>query len=170
MTKITAEEIMNLMFLPVTDIKVVEILDALGMNQPSLGEEYEMEGKISTEGKEMSGITICFEALDRNSQNGEPITRQIDFYEEHKVPFPLGLHKNDDYETVIEKIGRKPDFCTKPMPWSKKWVFSFRGKEIGIGINFKKDMKSINNIIVQKFNQEIVEASEFIFPCKDLEK
>jgi len=170
MTKITAEEIIDLMFLPITDSKVVETLDALGIEQPSLDEEYEMEGRIAIIDIDNSGLQFEFEEQEGYDEDGIPSLQTIAFSEEHKVLFPLNLHKNDDYESVIEKIGRKPDFCTKPMPWSKKWVFSFRGKEIGIGINFKKDMKSINNIIVQKFNQEIVEASEFIFPCKDLEK
>ena len=170
MKEITTEKIIELMFLPITDIKVVETLDALGMEQPSLDEEYEMEGRVWTEGEEVSGIVICFERTDTHSEDGEPVVTQIDFYEEHKVIFPLNLHKDDDYSTVIEKIGREPDFCTKPMPWSKKWVFPFGEKEIGVGVNFQKDMKSINNIIVQEFNRERVETSEFVFPCKELEE
>jgi len=171
MTNITAEEIVKLMFLPVTDTKVVETLEALGVEQPSLDEEYEMEGQVWTEGEEKSGISILFEAADRNSANGEPIVEQIDFYEEHKVPFPFALHKSDDYETVIKKMNRKPDFCTKPpMQWSKTWVITLGENEIGIGINFKDDMKSIRNIVVQKFNRKNVEKSEFIFPCNELEK
>jgi len=170
MKEITAEKIIELMFLPITDISVVETLDALGIEQPSLDEEYEMEGRVWTEGEEVSGISICFEATDTHSEDAEPVVTQIDFYEEHKVVFPLNLHKDDDYNTVIEKIGRKPDFCTKPMPWSKKWVFLFGGKEIGVGVNFQKDMKSINNIIVKEFNRGSVESSEFIFPCKELEE
>ena len=170
MKSIQAEDIIDLMFLPVTNIKVVEILDALGMNQPSLGEEYEMEGRISTEGKEMSGITICFEALDRNSKNGDPITKQIDFYEEHKVPFPLGLHKNDDYTTVVKKIGKKPDFCFTILETSKQWVLPYKDKEISYTVHFKEGLKSINTIVIGKFSRSVVEASEFIFPCDELEK
>ena len=171
MTKITAEEIIDLMFLPITDTRVVETLDTLGIEQPSLDEEYEMEGRIWTEGEEENGIAISFKAPDTYSDDAEPLVNQIDFYNENKIFLPLNLHKSDSYATVIEKIGRKPDFCTKPpMQWSKKWVYLFNGKEIGVGVNFKEDMKSINNIVVQKFNREDVEKSPFLFPCKELEE
>jgi len=169
MTNITSKEIIDLMFLPVTDTKVVETLDALGMEQPSLDEKYEMEGRICAEGEETSGITICFEAPDRNSANGEPIVEQIDFYEEIKVTFPLGIHKSDDYETVIEKIGRKPDFCDNVLDTFKQWVFPYKDTEITYCVQFKKGFKGIDTIVVGEFDREGIDEDPFIFPCNELE-
>ena len=170
MKKIQAEDIIDLMFLPVTDIKVVETIDDLGMEQPSLDDKYEMDGSISTEGSATSGITICFEAPDRNSAEGEPTTYQVDFYEEHKVDFPLGLHKDDSFETVIKKIGRQPDFCITLLDSSKKWVYPYKNKEINYTVHFKKNLQSINSIVIANFNRVSVEADEFVFPCDELKK
>jgi hypothetical protein len=170
MTKITAEEIIDLMFLPITDSKVVETLDALGIEQPSLDEEYEMEGRIAIIDIDNSGLQFEFEEQEGYDEDGIPSLQTIAFSEEHKVLFPLNLHKSDDYETVIEKIGRKPDFCDNVLDTFKQWVFSYKEKELTYCVQFKNGFKSINTIVVNEFNRESVEASEFIFPCKDLEK
>ena len=169
MKKITAKDIIELMFLPITDTKVVETLNTLGIEQPSLGEEYAMEGSIWTEGEETSGIAINFEAKDRNSNNGEPRVEQIDFYDEKRVDFPYGLHKKDDFETVVKKMGRKPDFCSKRLPSSKQWVFPFEDTELTMAVHFKPDMKSINTIVIGEFERDGIEEDEFIFPCDELE-
>jgi len=99
-----------------------------------------------------------------------PFLNTIAFAQEQKVSFPFGLHKKDSFETVIKKIGRNPDFCNKRMSWSKQWVFSLRDMEIVYAVHFKRDMKSINTIVVMKFNRKRVEVNEFIFPCEELEE
>ena len=170
MTQITAEKMIELMFLPVTDTKVVETLDTLGIEQPSLDEEYEMEGRITIIDIENSGLQFEFEEQEEYDEDGIPSLQTIAFSEEHKVLFPLNLHKSDDYETVIKKIGRKPDFCITIMSWSKQWVFPFKDKEIVYSIHFNKDMKSIDELVVSKFEREGIEDDEFIFPCEELEK
>ncbi len=170
MKKITAEEIIDLISLPLTDIKVIETLDALGIEQPVLDEEYKMEGELWTEGEEKIGVAILFAESDMRRDDGEPLVEQIDFYHEEKVPFPLGLHKSDGYETVIKKLGRKPDFCIKLTPWRKQWVFPFDDKELVYAIHFKSNMKSIDSLVVAEFDRESVEKDEFVFPCSELEK
>jgi hypothetical protein len=147
----------------------VETLDALGIDQPSLDEEYEMEGRITIIDIDNSGLQFEFKEQEGYDEDGIPSLRKIAFSEEHKVLFPLNLHKSDDYETVIEKIGRKPDFCIKPRPWSKEWVFPFGDKEISYTIHFQKDMTSIHGIVVTEFDRSDVESCEVIFPCEELE-
>jgi len=170
MNKLAAEEIINLLFLPMSDEKLLDIFEKLNIEVPVLDEEYEMEGSVWTEGEETSGIAIEFTKPNDYSEDADPIVKQIDFYNEFKVSFPFGLHKEDSLETVIKKIGRNPDFCNKRMSWSKQWVSPLRDMEIVYAVHFKRDMKSINTIVITKFNRKSVEADEFIFPCEELEE
>ena len=167
----TAEEIIDLMFLPLTDNKVVETLDSLGIEQPSLDEKYEMEGRIAIIDTDNSGLQFEFEELDDYDAEGEPILTTIAFDDEKSVSFPYSLHKNDSYETVVQKMGRGPDFCLKsPMEWSKQWVFPFKNSELTMAVHFKPNMESINTIVVGEFEREGIEEDPFIFPCNELEK
>ncbi len=165
----TAEEIIDLMFLPLTDNKVVETLDSLGIEQPSLDEKYEMEGRIAIIDTDNSGLQFEFEELDDYDAEGEPILTTIAFDDEKRVSFPYGLHKNDSYETVVQKMGRNPDFCSKRLSFSKQWVFPFKNSELTMAVHFKPNMEGINTIVVGEFDRARVEKSESIFPCNELE-
>ena len=112
-----------------------------------------------------------FEFEEANNSNSTmPILSTLAFAEEHKTDFPYGLHKKDDFETVVKKMGRKPDFCDKDMFWSKQWVFPFKDTELTMAVHFKPDMKSINTIVIGEFERDGIEEDEFIFPCDELER
>ena len=172
MNKIPAEEILELLFLPISDPKVVEMLDALGIAQPAIDEAYEIDGRISIIDDENSGLQFEFEELDGSNADGMPIVSIIAFSQERKVAFPFGIHKTDDYETVCEKIGRKPDYCTKRRKESKQWLLPPQnGRETSMGVNFQKDFKGgVNNIVIREFKREVIENSLFIVPCEELEE
>ena len=169
MNKIDGQTLVELVGLEASDEKVLNALQALGMEMPAFDEKFEMDGRVAVYTDDET-FDIVFMENNEHSESGEPIVEQVDFYDEKSVSFPYGLHKSDSFETVVQKMGRNPDFCAKsPMEWSKKWVFPFGNEELGIGVNFKKDMKSIDEIVVKKFNRENVKNSPFIFPCNELE-
>jgi len=172
MNKLAAEEIVNLLFLPMSDEKLLGIFEKLDIEVPALDEEYKMEGEISIIDDENSGLQFQFEEPTVYSEDGMPFLNTIAFAQEQKVSFPFGLHKKDSFETVIKKIGRNPDFCDKGWKESKQWLLGFiNDKEVSMGVNFKKDFKGgINNIVVSEFIRDGLEEDPYIFPCKELEQ
>lgn len=168
MSKIEGQTLIELVGLEASDERVLNALEALGMEMPTFDEKFEMEGRVAVYTDDES-LDIVFMTSEGISQSGDPIVEQIDFYEETKASFPYSLHKSDSFETVVQKMGRKPDFCDKILGNSKQWVFPFGDTELVMAIHFKKNMKSINTIVVGEFEREGLEEDPFIFPCEELE-
>jgi len=166
--EINGNALVELIGIEASDEKVLEVFTTLGMDMPLFDEQFEFDGRIAVYDNDKT-LDIAFVENEDMDNIGEPIVKQVDFYNENKVSFPLDLHKNDDYETVIKKLGRKPDFCDNILDTFKQWVFQYKDKEITYCVQFKKGFKSINTIVVSEFNRESVEKSEYIFPCSELE-
>ncbi len=169
MNEVKAEELMELLFLPMTDIKVVEMLDKLGAEQPIIDETYYERGRVSVHDEENSGVDFVFSELDGKSLDGEPVLTQIDFSEDYKVTLPFGIDFYDTYNQVCDKIGEKADYCFKRLPDTRQWIRpSANNIEVSVTLHFSDDeLSTIESIVVSDFDRKSVEKNEFIFPCKD---
>ena len=169
MSKIDGQTLVELVGLEASDEKVLNALQALGMEMPAFDEKFEMDGRVAVYTDDET-FDIVFMENNEHSESGEPIVEQVDFYDEKSVSFPYGLHKSDSFETVVQKMGRNPDFCSKRLSFSKQWVFPFKDRELTMAVHFKLNMESINTIVVGEFDRARVEKSESIFPCNELEE
>jgi len=171
MNKLNGQKLVELVGLEASNKKVLDSLQALGMEMPLFDEKFEIDGHVAVY-DDAETVDIVFVKNNNHSHSGEPVVEQVDFYNEDKAVFPLGLHKENDYKTAISIIGRNPDFCDKDWKESKQWILGFiNGKEISMGVNFKKDFKGgINNIVVSEFIRDGLEEDPYIFPCKELEQ
>lgn len=169
MNKVKAEELMGLLFLPMTDIKVIEMLDKLGAEQPIIDETYYERGRVSVHDEENSGVDFVFSELDGKSLDGEPVLTQIDFSEDYKVTLPFGIDFYDNYNQVCDKIGKKADYCDRQLSAWRQWVLpAINNLEVSITLHFSDDeLSTIESIVVSDFEREGIEEDEFIFPCKD---
>ena len=169
MSKIDGQTLVELVGLEASDEKVLNALQALGMEMPAFDEKFEMDGRVAVYTDDET-FDIVFMENNEHSESGDPIVEQVDFYDEKSVSFSYGLHKNDSFETVVQKMGRNPDFCSKRLSFSKQWVFPFKDRELTMAVHFKLNMESINTIVVGEFDRARVEKSESIFPCNELEE
>ena len=168
MSKVKAEYLMDLLHLPMTDNKVVEMLDKLGAKQPIIGEEYYDRGRVSVDDEENSGAYFVFSELDGYSSDGEPILIQIDFLENHKVTLPFDLDFYDNYEMICRKIEKKADLCNKRLSGWRQWIILHNDIEMGLIVHFSdKELSTIDSIVISQFERDRIEKSETLFYCNE---
>ncbi len=164
---ITGNELVNLMFTPMTDIKIIETINSFGLEQPTIDEEYEEKGKVSVDDDANSGITFVFKELDGYSKDGEPCLAQIDFEDRGKVEFPFNLKTHDNYRVCCEKIGKKADFRDRWVDEAKVWIMETANAiKYSLAINFMDDdFNTIDNIVLVDFQEE--EVGDTLLENKD---
>ena len=165
--KITGDELVELMFLPMTDVKIVEMLDSLGIEQPVLDEQYEMDLKVTILDKENSGFSFDFEEIDGYSLDGEPSLVKISFSDLEKIVLPFGLTTSDDYSNCCEKLNRKADFIPSFGKKSKIWTIKKdESTTFNIAVHYKDtELTSIRSVVINKFDKSRVGDS--LLPNKD---
>ena len=67
-----------------TDIRMIEAIETLGLEQPLIDNDYADEGAVYVEDPENSGITFIFEEIAGYTQHGEPCLVKIDFEKDIK--------------------------------------------------------------------------------------
>ena len=165
--KITGDELVELMFLPMTDIKIVEMLDSLGIEQPVLDEQYEMDLEIAILDGDNSGFSFSFKELDGYSLDGEPCLVDISFEDLEKTVLPFGLKKNDNYSICCEKLNGKADFIPSFGKKLKIWTIKKDENTIfNIAVHYQDtELTSIRSVVVNKFDKSRVGDS--LLPNKD---
>ncbi len=165
--KITGDELVELMFLPMTDIKIVEMLDSLGIEQPVLDEQYEMDLDITILDKENSGFSFSFEELDGYSSDGEPCLMHISFSDLEKTVLPFGLNKSDNYSICCEKLNGKADFIPSFGKKSKIWTIKKDENTIfNIAVHYKDtELTSIRSVVIIDFDES--DVGDSLLPNKD---
>lgn len=163
MNKISGNEIVDLMFLPMTDDRVIEMIDSLGMEQPVLDEQYEIEENVVAGLDQDKGIFFTFSEIDGLSQDGEPILTDISFDTDENVTFPYNLEYSDTYEICCKKLGKKADYYDDWMDENRVWRKQIKGIECGITLVYTDDsLEKLDGVIVYQFNENQVDDSLFI--------
>lgn len=158
--KITANELVKLMYSPMSNNKVIEAIESLGLEQPLIDNDYEEEGAVYVEDPENSGITFIFKEIDGYTKNGEPCLVQIDFEKDIEIKFPYNLTPLDDYKTCCKKLGKKADFINKKfIKKAKMWLMesTIDKRHFNLVVHFTDTTFSkIEYIVVVKFNKDVV--------------
>jgi len=155
--KITGDDLVELMFLPMSDEKIIEIIDKLGLEQPTIDEEYFIEQEISIIDEDNSGITFVFKEINGYTEDGEPCLVEINFLPNKKINLPFAIKFSDDLQTVIQKLGKKFDFNDKWSKFTKIWVKNIDEKlKYNFILLFSKDFKQIKSCVIIPFEKEDV--------------
>lgn len=156
--------LLSLMYAPVSNSKIINTLEVLGLAQPQITEESQEEGKISTSNKD---IAFVFREISGLSKDGDPVLTKIDFINYNFVKFPFDLLPSDDYMMCCVKLDKKADFVNKRrLKESKIWVKSIQNIETSIVVHFKDTtFQKINYIIVNKFDSTRINKN--LIPNKD---
>ena len=164
---IIANELINLIYTPMSDDKIIEIIDTMGLEQPTVTEEYEEEKAIYVKDTDNTGIVFIFQELDDYSKNGEPYLSKIDFMKNDIINFPFNLNSTDDYTTCCKKIGKNAEFFPKRMKKTKIWLISnINNIKLNLAVHFLDNtFKGIRSIVVRPFNEN--EVDKILIPNKD---
>jgi hypothetical protein len=155
MTYITAENLIELLLIPMTDDKMVETLDALGIEQPVIDEQYEMDLYISIGSKDKTGVSFRFEELDGYTQEGEPCLVKLSFNNEAKISFPFDLKEDDNYSVCCDMLGSRADYINPNMEDAKIWLKeTLLGKKYTLTALFwDEDLEELRAVTINRFDE-----------------
>jgi len=153
--QLNANEIVKLMFKPITDNKIIELIQQIGLEQPVIDETYIEDQQIVVSDKENSGITLIFKELDGYTQDGNPILRQIDF---KKSILPFNLTLDDNYSECCNKLSSKAHWIKDSKFFKKVRIWTIplnENKKINLYIHFTDTtFNTIRSIVIIPFNKE----------------
>ncbi len=155
MKKITSEDLIELLITPMTDIKMIETLAALNIEQPVIDEKYEIELSVDVLDSENSGVTLSFKEIDGHTSDGEPCLTYLSFKNENKMPLPFELKEDDDYKTCCEKLGSIADYINPNIEEAKIWLKeTSSGEKYTLAINFwDEDLEELASVVIVKFDE-----------------
>lgn len=156
---LTGDALLELLLTPMTDIKMIETIDALGWEQPVIDEQYLMDLHISIFDDQKTGIGFRFEELTGYTAEGEPCLVKIDLYHDKNIIAPFGLSFSDNYEKCCAKIGHIADYNTKIDDDIKIWIIDSKYR---VSITFKDSkLNSINGMIITPFNNTSINKNMY---------
>jgi predicted glycosyltransferase len=164
---INGNEIVELMFTPMTSDVMIELIDSFGVEQPVLDEQYEMDLSIKLISMNDTGLSLNFQELDGYSQDGEPVLAKISFSYDKKIILPFGLDFDDNYTECVRKLSSKADYINKNLEESKMWLKTDKnGMKYIVSVNFEdENLLLIDSVVVYAFNEDRV--GRVLFPNKD---
>ena len=158
MKTITGDTLLNLMFEDMTSNKIIEVLDTLGLEQPVLDEQYEMDRDVGIL-DDKHGLGFVFEEIEGYTQNGEPCLVKLSFGRKTTISYPFGIEADDSYEDVKRKIGRKADFKDDELFVNMRtWIMENDvGLKYNVNVFFKdeENLQGIDFITVMKFDPDL---------------
>ena len=156
MNTITGDRLLDLMFEDISSDKIIEALDTLGLEQPVLDEQYEIDRDVGIL-DEKHGLGFDFEEIEGYTQNGEPCLTKLSFEKETTIAYPFGIEADDGYKDVARKIGKKADFKSDLFLNLRKWIMqSDKGLKYSVNVFFKdeENLKGIEAITIMYFTSE----------------
>ncbi len=145
--------LIKLVLSEMTSNKIIETIDQLGINQPILDEEYEVNLKVVSGNPSSDGVTLVFQEVE--SFRDDLVLTKIDFYSEKKVSFPFGISPSDNYSTCCIKIGKEADYFHFKLKELNIWLLN--DKKTMLAINFlNSDLSGIVSIVASLFNEDEV--------------
>jgi hypothetical protein len=152
----------EMMFTPIYDDKMLNVMENFNMEIPQLDEEYEREEVVDTDSKDDS-IGFEFREINGYSTNEEPCLTHISIRKSYQGELPYNISFNNSFDNSFDeccqKIGRTNDYnSTRSMfNENKYWIIGENnGIEILMTIRFTKEFRSIKSILLNKFTKENV--------------
>ena len=152
---IRGDKLVELMFLPMTDKKVVEMIDTIGLDQPVIDEKYLMNFYVNAGNFKKVGVGFRFEEIDGYTKDGEPCLMKISLNAAREIKLPFNIDIKDNYKVCCEKLGKKSDYFSDLINGIRMWIMEpINGIEYSLNILFRDDeLNDIKSIIIVSFNR-----------------
>lgn len=138
----------EILSLPEWDERILNILEYMELERPSL-EQGEIDCFRTSEkyGIEMLFDSNCTTEIQKEMENqGNLYLNQISFSKDTPFILPFDLTMEDNYDTVISKMGRVPDKKSRGSDTSFRWDIEVDNKEIRFICEFNdKHLNSLQN-------------------------
>lgn len=150
--EITGEKLIEMFYISMTDDKIVEIIDTLGLEQPILDEEYELYKSVSTNDTNGIGIDFTFSELETCKEDGIPCLNIISWDDDKNVKPPFGLSVSFSYIEVSKTLGRKADYTSTLIKELRTWIVEYNNNKYLVNIDFKTiDLIEMTGIVISPF-------------------
>lgn len=152
----TTEELMDLMYTPIYDEKMLKVMEELEMEVPKLDEQYEMDLHIYAGDFKNKGIEFRFEEIDGKSTNGEPVLIKISLNTKMNKILPYNLSFGDSYKICSKKIGRNADYYDDFIDNIRYWIYNDSKKgTFLITLTYKDEsLSELKSILFIKFDED----------------
>jgi hypothetical protein len=114
-----AEGFINLLYLSMTDTRVINTLDSLGLDQPVMDEKYYEDLDVTVDN---GLIFFVFREIEGVSENGTLSLAGISIKGSPEIKLPFTIEAEDSYPEVKEKIQRDADFMNRILKQKKVWA------------------------------------------------
>lgn len=138
--KMTTEELMDLMYTPIYDDKMLKVMEEYEMEIPKLDKEYQIRGRASTSNDKL-GLSFFFEELKGINSNGEPVLYIIGVTEDSEFPLPFGLTTNISYKECCQILGKKADYYDDFIDNIYYWILEDKsnGRKRNLSLGFYEE-------------------------------
>jgi len=147
--EITENTFIDILGLPDWDDRVLEILEVLELDRPEV-KEGEVYAYLSSSKYDIAlmfdydSITLEQKAME---DAGNLYLNQITFNENTTLILPYNIHMGDNYNTIVNKIGRKTDLPEEYINDSCGWEFDM---PYWLSCTFEdKAMKSLKKLFIR---------------------
>jgi hypothetical protein len=146
MKKHNAESFIDLLYLPMTDTKIINTLDSLELEQPVVDEKYYEDLDISVDN---DSIFFVFEESDENT-SGTPCLSEITLDDSSDVTPPFNIIFDDSYLDVRNKLNGDANFMNQILNQVKIWTKKREdNKAYALTVTFSdKQLSRINTISI----------------------
>lgn len=150
----TTEELIDLMYTPIYDEKMLKAMEEFKMEIPKLDEQYEIRGRASTSNEKI-GLSFWFEELNGLNSNGEPLLDTIGVTEDSEFHLPFGLSPNISYKECCQILGKKADYYDDFIDGIYYWIVedgsNGRKKSLSLGFYEENNQLLGNGFTISDF-------------------
>lgn len=149
--EITGDKLIEMFYTSMTDDKMVEIVDTLGLEQPVIDEDYELYKSVSTNDIQGIGIDFTFSELSECPEFGIPCMNIISWDKDNVSP-PFNLSVSFSYKEVCQALGREADYISTLIDELRTWIIDYNNHKYLVNIDFKTiDLLNITGIVISPF-------------------
>lgn len=150
----TVNDLIDLLYTPMTDNAMIEAIETLGINLPT-DADHSSEDEIETIDDNNVGIILTFREIQGFSNaDGDPLLGGIEIGKHCAIELPYLIKRSDSYVEIVKKIGKpatyKDDFDDEMM------IFPFvrsDGKRYAMCIAFSdEELITIRSFVIIDFN------------------
>jgi len=164
--KITGDDLVKMFYTSMTEDIMVETIDALGLEQPLLDEEYDFYKSVSTENPKNIGIDFTFSECTECEDKTIPCLDVISWDSDKNIEAPFGLNFTLSYAECCKILNKKADYLNKRIKDLKIWIITYNNKKYKIAIMFENmDFMEIRSIVISPYTQ--VSIKDSYIPNKD---
>ncbi|SFV64433.1 hypothetical protein MNB_SM-4-1163 [hydrothermal vent metagenome] len=133
---INGNEILDLMYKPMYNDDVLNMMEKLGMKIPELDEKYQLE-EIVDSATDDGTIDFEFSELNGYSKDGIPSLSKIEIVRSKLSSLPFDISDNDNYDICCKKIGEEGHKVRRAT--ARRWEITLNNLKLLVVINFSSE-------------------------------